>query len=34
LGLQLVAPFGADEQLVAWAVQLVERVPEPVDVDV
>jgi Asp-tRNA(Asn)/Glu-tRNA(Gln) amidotransferase A subunit family amidase len=34
LGLQLVARFGADEQLVAWATQLVERVPEPVDVDV
>lgn len=34
LGIQLVAPFGADEQLLAWASQVMERVPEPVDADV
>lgn len=34
LGLQLVAPFEADEQLMAWAKQVMERVPEPVDADV
>ncbi len=34
LGLQLIAPFEADEQLMAWAMQVMERVPEPVDADV
>jgi Asp-tRNA(Asn)/Glu-tRNA(Gln) amidotransferase A subunit family amidase len=34
LGMQLVAPFEADEQLMAWATQVMERVPEPVDADV
>lgn len=34
LGMQLVAAFEADEQLMAWAVQVMERVPEPVDADV
>ena len=34
LGIQLVAPFGADEQLLAWASQVMERIPEPVDADV
>jgi Asp-tRNA(Asn)/Glu-tRNA(Gln) amidotransferase A subunit family amidase len=34
LGMQLIAPFEADEQLMAWAVQVMERVPEPVDADV
>ena len=34
LGLQLIAPFEADEQLLAWTAQVVERVPEPVDADV
>jgi Asp-tRNA(Asn)/Glu-tRNA(Gln) amidotransferase A subunit family amidase len=34
LGLQLVAPFGADEQLMAWAARVVDRIPEPADVDV
>jgi len=34
LGMQLVAPFEADEQLMAWAKQVMERVPEPVDADV
>jgi Asp-tRNA(Asn)/Glu-tRNA(Gln) amidotransferase A subunit family amidase len=34
LGMQLVAPFDADEQLMAWAMQVMERVPEPVDADV
>jgi Asp-tRNA(Asn)/Glu-tRNA(Gln) amidotransferase A subunit family amidase len=29
LGLQLVAPFGADEQLLAWAALLAARLPEP-----
>ena len=33
LGLQLVAPFEADEQLLAWATLVMERVPEPVDAD-
>ena len=33
LGLQLTARFGADEALLAWAAQVVARVPEPVDVD-
>jgi Asp-tRNA(Asn)/Glu-tRNA(Gln) amidotransferase A subunit family amidase len=33
LGMQLVAPFEADEQLLAWAKQVMERVPEPVDAD-
>jgi Asp-tRNA(Asn)/Glu-tRNA(Gln) amidotransferase A subunit family amidase len=34
LGMQLVAPYEADEQLMAWAKQVMERVPEPVDADV
>ncbi len=34
LGMQLVAPFGADEQLIAWAAYVMERMPEPVDVDI
>ena len=34
LGMQLIAPFDADEQLMAWALQVMERVPEPVDADV
>jgi len=34
LGMQLVAHFEADEQLLAWAKQVMERVPEPVDADV
>jgi Asp-tRNA(Asn)/Glu-tRNA(Gln) amidotransferase A subunit family amidase len=34
LGMQLIAPFEADEQLMAWAKQVMERVPEPVDADV
>ena len=34
LGMQLVAPFGADEQLMAWAALVLERMPEPVDVDI
>ena len=33
LGMQLVAPFEAHEQLMAWAIQVMERVPEPVDAD-
>jgi Asp-tRNA(Asn)/Glu-tRNA(Gln) amidotransferase A subunit family amidase len=33
LGLQLVAPYGADEQLLAWATQVMVRVPEPVDAE-
>lgn len=33
LGMQLVAPFEADEQLLAWATQVMERMPEPVDAD-
>jgi Asp-tRNA(Asn)/Glu-tRNA(Gln) amidotransferase A subunit family amidase len=33
LGMQLVAPFEADEQLMAWAKQVMERMPEPVDAD-
>jgi Asp-tRNA(Asn)/Glu-tRNA(Gln) amidotransferase A subunit family amidase len=33
LGIQLIAPFEADEQLMAWAKQVMERVPEPVDAD-
>jgi Asp-tRNA(Asn)/Glu-tRNA(Gln) amidotransferase A subunit family amidase len=33
LGLQLVARFGADEALLAWARQVMARLPEPVDVD-
>jgi Asp-tRNA(Asn)/Glu-tRNA(Gln) amidotransferase A subunit family amidase len=34
LGMQLVARFGADEQLMAWAAHVQERMPEPVDVDI
>ena len=33
LGMQLIAPFEADEQLMAWAKQVMDRVPEPVDAD-
>jgi Asp-tRNA(Asn)/Glu-tRNA(Gln) amidotransferase A subunit family amidase len=33
LGMQLVAHFEADEQLMAWAKQVMDRVPEPVDAD-
>ena len=33
LGLQLTGRFGADEALMAWAAQVVARVPEPMDVD-
>jgi Asp-tRNA(Asn)/Glu-tRNA(Gln) amidotransferase A subunit family amidase len=33
LGMQLIAPFEADEQLMAWARLVMERVPEPVDAD-
>lgn len=33
LGLQLTGRFGADEALLAWAAQVVARVPEPVEVD-
>jgi Asp-tRNA(Asn)/Glu-tRNA(Gln) amidotransferase A subunit family amidase len=33
LGLQLVAPFATDEQLLTWAAVVMERVPEPVDAD-
>jgi Asp-tRNA(Asn)/Glu-tRNA(Gln) amidotransferase A subunit family amidase len=34
LGMQLIATFEADEQLMAWAKQVMERIPEPVDADV
>lgn len=34
LGMQLVARYGADEQLMAWAALVLERMPEPVDVDI
>lgn len=34
LGMQLIAPFEADEQLMAWAKQVMERIPEPVDADI
>jgi Asp-tRNA(Asn)/Glu-tRNA(Gln) amidotransferase A subunit family amidase len=34
LGMQLIAPYEADEQLMAWAKQVMERIPEPVDADV
>ena len=34
LGLQLIAPFGADEQLLAWTALVMDRMPEPVDADV
>lgn len=34
LGMQLVARFGADEHLMAWAALVMERMPEPVDVDI
>lgn len=34
LGLQLVARFGADERLLAWAAQAATRMPQAVDADV
>lgn len=34
LGMQLVARYGADEQLMAWAALVLERMPEPVDIDI
>lgn len=34
LGLQLVGAFGRDEQLLAWASEVMVRIPEPVDADI
>lgn len=33
LGMQLVGGFGCDEQLLAWAAEVLVRIPEPVDAE-